>query len=73
MPQEPSFYVNVPSRVDKTAAPSSKDAIVVLVPVGHLPQPGGKGAQIDEWGSLVDRTRHLVLERLSHELKLPDF
>ena len=36
IPDEPSFYVNVPSRVDPTAAPEGKDSIVVLVPVGHL-------------------------------------
>ncbi|KAF2157328.1 Phytoene dehydrogenase [Myriangium duriaei CBS 260.36] len=36
IPNEPSFYVNVPSRVDPTAAPEGKDTIVVLVPVGHL-------------------------------------
>ncbi|KAK8201990.1 ATP-binding cassette transporter CGR1 [Zalaria obscura] len=36
IPNEPSFYVNVPSRVDATAAPEGKDSIVVLVPVGHL-------------------------------------
>ena len=36
IPNEPSFYVNVPSRVDPTAAPTGKDTIVVLVPVGHL-------------------------------------
>jgi len=36
IPKEPSFYVNVPSRIDPTAAPPGKDSIVVLVPVGHL-------------------------------------
>jgi phytoene desaturase (3,4-didehydrolycopene-forming) len=36
IPDEPSFYVNVPSRVDPTAAPEGRDSIVVLVPVGHL-------------------------------------
>lgn len=36
IPDEPSFYVNVPSRVDSTAAPEGKDSVVVLVPVGHL-------------------------------------
>ncbi|GAM82343.1 hypothetical protein ANO11243_003220 [Dothideomycetidae sp. 11243] len=36
IPNEPSFYVNVPSRVDATAAPEGKDSIVILVPVGHL-------------------------------------
>ncbi|WPH00961.1 Phytoene dehydrogenase [Acrodontium crateriforme] len=36
IPDEPSFYVNVPSRVDSSAAPPNRDSMVVLVPVGHL-------------------------------------
>ncbi|KAK1054159.1 ATP-binding cassette transporter CGR1 [Friedmanniomyces endolithicus] len=36
IPDAPSFYVNVPSRVDASAAPEGKDSVVVLVPVGHL-------------------------------------
>lgn len=36
IPDQPSFYVNVPSRVDPSAAPQGKDSVVVLVPVGHL-------------------------------------
>ncbi len=36
MPEEPSFYVNVPSRVDPSAAPEGCDTVVVLVPIGHL-------------------------------------
>ncbi|SPJ74165.1 probable phytoene dehydrogenase AL-1 (carotenoid biosynthesis protein al-1) [Fusarium torulosum] len=36
IPSHPSFYVNVPSRIDPSAAPDGKDSIVVLVPVGHL-------------------------------------
>ena len=36
IPDQPSFYVNVPSRVDASAAPQDKDSVVVLVPVGHL-------------------------------------
>jgi phytoene desaturase (3,4-didehydrolycopene-forming) len=36
IPNEPSFYVNIPSRPDPTAAPEGKEAVVVLVPVGHL-------------------------------------
>ena len=36
IPRDPSFYVNVPSRIDPTAAPEGKDSIVVLVPTGHL-------------------------------------
>ncbi|KAK3690995.1 ATP-binding cassette transporter CGR1 [Vermiconidia calcicola] len=36
IPSQPSFYVNVPSRVDASAAPEGRDTIVILVPVGHL-------------------------------------
>lgn len=36
IPEEPSFYVNVPSRIDPSAAPPNCDAVVVLIPVGHL-------------------------------------
>lgn len=36
IPDEPSFYVNVPSRIDDSAAPHGRDCVVVLVPVGHL-------------------------------------
>ncbi|KAF4944095.1 hypothetical protein FSARC_14763 [Fusarium sarcochroum] len=36
IPTKPSFYVNVPSRIDPSAAPEGKDSVVVLVPVGHL-------------------------------------
>nr|OQO28659.1 Phytoene desaturase [Rachicladosporium sp. CCFEE 5018] len=36
IPDAPSFYVNVPSRVDDSAAPQGRDSVVVLVPVGHL-------------------------------------
>lgn len=42
IPDEPSFYVNVPSRVDASAAPQGADSIVVLVPVGHLIETSGK-------------------------------
>jgi phytoene dehydrogenase-like protein len=31
IPKEPSFYVNVPSRIDPSAAPEGKDSVVVLV------------------------------------------
>lgn len=36
IPSEPSFYVNVPSRIDPSAAPLGCDSVVVLVPTGHL-------------------------------------
>lgn len=45
IPDQPSFYVNVPSRVDQSAAPEGKDSVVVLVPVGHLLDDGGHNSQ----------------------------
>lgn len=33
MPDDPSFYVNIPSRVDPSAAPEGKDAVIVLVSI----------------------------------------
>lgn len=69
LPDEPSFYVNVPSRVDPTAAPEDRDTIIVLVPVGHLAR--SKGAAIDglpadeqRWELIVERARNAVLSTI---------
>ena len=68
MPKEPSFYVNVPSRVDPTAAPQGKDSIVVLLPVGHLlDQDEGRGLEVQskqDWDSLVQRGRETVFSTI---------
>ena len=68
MPEQPSFYVNVPSRVDPTAAPSGKDAIVVLVPVGHLlDDREGRGLHPrskQDWAAMVHRARETVLSTI---------
>ncbi|ORX38700.1 hypothetical protein BD324DRAFT_599654 [Kockovaella imperatae] len=75
MPKEPSFYVNVPSRVDPSAAPEGKDSIVVLVPVGHLlpsdsRKSSGKKPNNPEqnWDELVDRARKQVIEVMQARL-----
>lgn len=64
IPQQPSFYVNVPSRIDSTAAPEGKDAIVVLVPVGHLhDEHEGKGLDMhdpQDWPNMVAKARETV-------------
>jgi len=80
IPREPSFYVNVPSRIDPTAAPPGKDALVVLVPVGHLlnsstsSAPYGdptatSGAGIplkaeQDWESIVASARQTILSTI---------
>ena len=70
IPKEPSFYVNVPSRIDPSAAPEGKDSIVVLVPVGHLLKDTGsglisndKGLDPDnqqDWEGMIDKAREAI-------------
>ncbi|KAI9874651.1 MAG: hypothetical protein M1830_009439 [Pleopsidium flavum] len=68
IPEQPSFYVNVPSRIDPTAAPEGKDAIVVLVPVGHLlDEKEGKGLNPQskqDWNTMVSKARTTVFETI---------
>ena len=64
IPSQPSFYVNVPSRIDPTAAPKGKDSIVVLVPVGHLlSEQEGAGLDIhskQDWDAMVASARETI-------------
>lgn len=70
IPKEPSFYVNVPSRIDPSAAPEGKDSVVVLVPVGHLLKDTGsglisnhKGLDPDnkqDWEAMIDKAREAI-------------
>ena len=68
IPAQPSFYVNVPSRIDRTAAPAHKDSIVVLVPVGHLiSKQEGAGIDIQnpqDWDSMVANARNTVFSTI---------
>jgi phytoene desaturase (3,4-didehydrolycopene-forming) len=63
IPKEPSFYVNVPSRIDPSAAPAGKDTIVVLVPCGHLLEgQADRGISSQDWDGMVSRARNAVLD-----------
>ena len=68
IPQQPSFYVNVPSRVDSTASPEGTDAIVVLVPVGHLlDEQEGRGLDMhkkQDWDMMVTKARETVFSTI---------
>ena len=68
IPRQPSFYVNVPSRIDETACPEGKDCIVVLVPVGHLlDEKEGKGVNLhsrQDWEMMVKKARETVLSTI---------
>ncbi|KAK5033725.1 hypothetical protein LTR13_006777 [Exophiala sideris] len=68
IPTEPSFYVNVPSRVDPSAAPNGRDTIVVLVPCGHLLENkadrGLNPQNAQDWQAMVSRARNAVFETI---------
>lgn len=65
---DPFFYVNVPSRIDPTAAPNGKDAVVVLLPVSHI--SANNHDCMDEW---VKRAKRLVIRILEERLDMKDF
>jgi phytoene desaturase len=60
LPDDPSFYIHAPARVDPSAAPAGADALLALVPVGHL---GDEDSHNDE--ALRARARDAVLRRLA--------
>ncbi|MCJ1425698.1 hypothetical protein MMC29_003598 [Sticta canariensis] len=68
IPTQPSFYVNVPSRIDPTASPDGTDAIVVLVPVGHLLDDHvGKGVEAhgkQDWDFMVSKARDTIFSTI---------
>lgn len=68
LPDEPSFYLNVPSRIDPTAAPDGRDTIVVLVPVGHM-----SDRVVVDFDLQVNRARDQVIDVLEKRLKITDF
>jgi phytoene desaturase len=59
LPQTPSFYVNAPTRTDASFAPSDGDALMVLVPVGHINE-----AMPQDWAGLRARARNFLIKRL---------
>ncbi|MFP2929251.1 phytoene desaturase family protein [Pyxidicoccus sp. 3LG] len=63
VPEDPSFYVNAPTRTDASLAPEGKDALYVLVPVPHQ-NPGV------DWKHEGPKVRAKVFARLA-ELGFP--
>jgi len=68
LPKEPSFYVNVPSRIDPSAAPEGKDTVVVLVPVGYI-NPKVK----QDFTEMVKVARKRILDIMSSRLGITNF
>ena len=59
LPDSPSFYVNAPARTDSSFAPKDGDALMVLVPVGHMDE-----ARPQDWIALRERARRFVISKL---------
>ncbi len=60
LPEEPSFYIHAPVRTVPTFAPADGDALMVLVPTGHIDE-----TQQQDWPALQQRARRSVLKRLA--------
>ena len=60
LPDNPSFYVHAPARIDPSAAPPGQDTLIFLVPSGHLSE-----ANPQDWDVLRSRARSAILRRLN--------
>jgi phytoene desaturase len=60
LPDEPSFYLHAPARIDPAAAPEGQDTLMVAVPVGHIDD-----AAPQHWPTIQARARQSVLQRLA--------
>ena len=58
VPEDPSFYINAPTRTDASLAPKGKDSLYVLVPVPHQ-HPGV------DWKQEGPKVRAKVFARLA--------
>lgn len=65
IPEDPSFYVNVPSHHDPSAAPEGQSAVIVLVPVGHISE---KLKAAEDWNKIVNETRKLIIDTMEKRL-----
>ena len=65
LPDDPSFYTNVPSRTDRDAAPAGMEALYVLVPTPHL------GENVD-WERESGPFKERVYDLLEKKAKIPD-
>jgi phytoene desaturase len=59
IPEEPSFYVHAPVRLDPSLAPVGQDTLVVAVPVGHI-----SDTKPQDWDAIIAKARKTVVQRL---------
>lgn len=65
---DPFFYLNVPSRIDPSAAPDGKDTVVLLLPISHL-SPNNHNC-MDVW---IKTARKRVIQIIEERLNLKNF
>jgi phytoene desaturase len=59
LPSEPSFYLHAPVRTVPDFAPEGRDALMVLVPTGHIDED-----KAQDWDALQSKAREWVIQRL---------
>jgi phytoene desaturase len=59
LPTEPSFYIHAPARSLPGLAPQDSDALMVLVPTGHI-----DAGREQDWAALQQRARAWVMQQL---------
>jgi phytoene desaturase len=65
LPDDPSFYTNVPSRTDENAAPPGMEALYVLVPTPHL-------SDNVDWESEGPAFKERVYDMLERKANVPN-
>lgn len=68
LPDEPAFYIHVPSQIDETSAPEGKESMVVLVPVGHIVD-----SNKNLFDELVKKARRQIIDVIEERLKISNF
>ncbi len=63
LPDDPAFYIYIPTKTDPALAPKGKHVVYILVPVPHL------SADID-WDKATQKIKKRVLERMKTIYKL---
>lgn len=76
LPDEPSFYLHAPARIDPSMAPEEQDTLMVVVPMGHIDDsadrdPDAQDREPQDWGAIQQRARQFVLKRLA-QIGIPD-
>ncbi|NMB71992.1 MAG: hypothetical protein GYA22_07575, partial [Bacteroidales bacterium] len=62
LPDDPSFYVLSPVKIDRSAAPENQDSITTIVPIGHIEE-----TKKYDWDAIKSKARDSVIGRLERE------